>query len=201
MGSTYCEMKASFDSWSKDASSVITGVAALTSAGLLHKDDVWNVLTKSNENDMQTQELLQILFNAFSVTTQRLLIDHLPEGKYCSVTDTEVINETASVPITNVSPECDFAILDRLMQQKPNANAIALEAMIMYSQNKTSAWLQKKSEEEKGKLLKAARNLAPIAKEKFKARKQEIQKQLSLMMYILSLCNYIAVSLVWDIKL
>ena len=179
MGGVYCDMKATFDSWSKDASSVITGVAELTGvAGLSHKDEVWNVLTQSNENNIQTQELLQILFSAFSVTTQRLLIDHLPHGKYYSITDTEVINEMASVPTTNVSPERDFAILDRLMQQKPNANTIALEAMIMYSQNKTSDWVQKKSEEEKEKLFKAARNLIPNTKETYKVRKQEMQKLL-----------------------
>lgn len=73
MGSVYCEMKTSFDSWGKDASSVVAGVAVLRSAGSLHEDEVWNILTKSHDNDMQTQELLQILFNAFSVTTQRLL--------------------------------------------------------------------------------------------------------------------------------
>ena len=179
MGGVYCDMKATFDSWNKDASSVIMGVAEVTGVeGLVHKDEVWNVLTQSNENDIQTQELLQVLFNAFSVTTQRLLIDHLPQGKYYSITDTEVINEMASVPTTNVSPERDFAILDRLMQQKPNANTIALEAMIMYSQNKTSVWLQKKSEEEKVKLFKAARNLVPVTKEKYKVRRLEIQKLL-----------------------
>ena len=178
MGKVYCEMKESFDFWGKDASDVIMGVAVLKSAGSLHKEEVWNVLTESNESDRQTQELLQILFNGFSVTTQRLLIDHLPGGKYYSVTDSTINNETASVPTTNVSPERDFAILDRLMQQKPNANTIALEAMIMYSQNRTSAWLQGKSEEEKKKLLQTARNLVPVMKKKFKTRKQEIQKRL-----------------------
>ena len=177
MGTVYCEMKESFDSWSKDASDVIAGVALLKSADSLHKDEVWSILTKSNENDLKTQEILQILFNAFSVTTQRLLIDHLPEGKHYSITDTVMINETASVPTTNVSPECDFAILDRLMQQKPNANTIALEAMILYSRNNTSDWLQKKTEEEKEKLFKTARTLVPVTKGKFRARKQAIQKQ------------------------
>ena len=176
MGSVYCEMKASFDSWSKDASNVVGGVATLKSADSLHKDEVWNILTKSNENDLKTQEILQILFNAFSVTTQRLLIDHLPEGKY-SITDTVMVNETASVPTTNVSPERDFAILDRLMRQKPNANTIALEAMLLYSRNNTSDWLQKKTKEEKEKLFKAARTLVPVTKEKFRSRKQAIQKQ------------------------
>ena len=111
-------MKGSFDAWSVDASSVLTGAATLKSAATLHKDEVWNSLTESSNNDTETQELLHILFKAFS-TTQRLLIDHLPKGKYHSVVDTTIINETASVPTTNVSPERDFAILDRLMRQKP----------------------------------------------------------------------------------
>ena len=159
-----------------DASSVLTGAATLKSAATLHKDEVWNSLTESSKNDTETQELLHILFKAFS-TTQRLLIDHLPKGKYHSVVDTTIINETASVPTTNVSPERDFAILDRLMHQKPNANAIALEAMILFSRNKTSHWLNKKTEEEKEVIFKAARTLVPATKEKFKARKQAIQKQ------------------------
>lgn len=69
MSSVYCEMKASFDSWGEDVSSVITGVAVLKSVGSLHKDEVWNGLTESNENDLQTQELLEILFTAFSEVT------------------------------------------------------------------------------------------------------------------------------------
>ena len=129
-------------------------------------------MIKLNESDLQTQELLQILFNAFSVTTQRLLIDHLPEGKHYSVTSTQKINEIASVPTTNVSPECDFAILDRLMQQKPNANTIALEAIIMYSQNKTSAGYRKSQKTKR----KALRNLVPMVKEKFNSRINRINK-------------------------
>ena len=97
-----------------------------------------------------TQELLQLLFAAFSVTTQRLLLDHLPGGKYHVVADTVMVQETASVP------ELDFAILDRLMWEKPNASHVALESMILYSHNKTSSWLEKQSHEEKGKLLRMA---------------------------------------------
>ena len=56
MGNIYCEMKESFEFWGKDASDVIMGVAVIKSAGSLHKEEVWNVLTESNENDQQTQE-------------------------------------------------------------------------------------------------------------------------------------------------
>ena len=62
MSSVYCEMKKSFDLWSKDASGIITGIATLKSADLVHKDEVWKVLTESNENDFKAQELLEILF-------------------------------------------------------------------------------------------------------------------------------------------
>ena len=75
----------------------------------------------------------------------RLLFDHLPKGKFNSVTDPLIITETRSVPKTNVSPERDFAMLDRLMTQKPNASYIALESLLLFSHNKTSDWLQNKT--------------------------------------------------------
>ena len=46
----------------------------------------------------------------------------------------------------------------------------------MHSQNKTSAWLQGKSEEEKKKVLQSARNLVPITKEKIQDKKTEKYK-------------------------
>jgi len=64
-----------------------------------------------------TQKVLQLLFGAFSVTTQRLLLDHLPGGKYHCVVDPVIVHETASVPTTNVAPERDFAVLDRLIRE------------------------------------------------------------------------------------
>ena len=62
-------------------------------------------MIKPDSTDAMTQELLQLLFHTFSVTTQRLLIDHLPNGAYYNVSDRSIIEETASVPTTNVSPE------------------------------------------------------------------------------------------------
>ena len=56
-------------------------------ADSLHKDEVWSTLTKSW---FETQEILQ--------HRDYYWIDHLPEGKHYSITDTIMINETASVP-------------------------------------------------------------------------------------------------------
>lgn len=175
MGSTYCEIKDKFDTWSNDACALIEGSAVCIPGAEIHEDDVWNALIQSNLTDTMTQELLQLLFRAFSVTTQRLLIDHLPGGIHHDVTDAEIIGETASVPTTNVSPERDFAVLDRLLREKPNAHLVALEAMILFSHNKTSSWMEQLTYDEREKLLQSARTLAPTVREKFKARRREIE--------------------------
>ena len=104
-----------------------------------------------------------------------MLIDHLPSGKYD--VDTTPSQETASVPPTNVAPERDFAVLDRILREKPNASLVALESLILYSHNKTSQWLQEQKAEDKERLIKAARALAPSIKAKFKARQEEIQRR------------------------
>jgi hypothetical protein len=72
---------------------------------------------------------------------QRMLIDHLPGGMFYSVTDQQLLVETSSVPLTNITPERDFAVLDRLLSQKSNAKYIALESLLLYSHNETSLWL------------------------------------------------------------
>ena len=95
---------------------------------------------------------------------------------YNSVTDTVVVNETASVPTTNVAPERDFAILDRMIREKPNANLVAIESMILYS-HKSSHWLEQKTCEERELLLRAARTLAPAIRERFKNRRLALEKR------------------------
>ena len=115
-----------------------------------------------------TQEILQLLFQSFVITLQRLVVDHLPGGMYNSVVDPQIIQETKSVPNTNVTPERDFAVLDRLMTQKPNATYIALEALLLYSHNK---WLENKTIEERKRLMHAARTLTSVHRANFRKRR------------------------------
>ena len=97
MGFTYCERKDKLDLWSSDSSSLLDGTARCIEGFDIHSDEVWDTLIQSNSTDKMTLELLQLLCNTFSVTTQRLLIDHLPNGIYYNVTNEELIRETASV--------------------------------------------------------------------------------------------------------
>ena len=141
MGVVYCDIKTKFDAWNNDAHTLIEGSAHLQHANFVHIDDVWSALVESNASDIMTTEVLQLLMSAFSITSQRLLIDHLPGEKYHSVDDPVLVQETATVPTINVAPEQDFAILDRLIRKKLNACIVALESMILYSQNRSSSWL------------------------------------------------------------
>ena len=177
LGSTYCRMKEKFDVWSENSEELLEGNAVLEQDMVLyvHVDEVWDALLEPHESDVMVQEVLQLIFRAFSLTCQRLLVDHLPGGVFHSVTDPVIVQETAGVPVTNVSPERDFAVLDRMLREKPNASLVALESMILYSHNKSALWLAQQSQEAREKLFKAARSLAPAIREKFKERRKQIE--------------------------
>ena len=173
MSETYSKMVNQFDSWAEDAQLMMEGKEILFDEPV-ETDIVSMKLFSPSPNDNLAQEVLELILKAFSVATKRLLIDHLPGGIHHSITDEQMFIETASVPKTNVSPERDFAVLDRLMREKPNATYIALEAVILFSHNKTSEWIDKKSSKEKERLLKAAREMAPVHKVNFQKRREEI---------------------------
>ena len=151
---------------------MICGSARCIGDDVIH-DEVWHALIEPDSTDAMTQELLQLLFHTFSVTTQRLLIDHLPNGAYYNVSERSIIEKTASVPTTNVSPERDFAVLNLYLREKPNAQLIALEAMILCTHNKTSLWMAQLFLCEREELFQAARKFAPAFKE---GRKGEIEQ-------------------------
>lgn len=159
MSDTYTKMRDSFQMWSEDAQPVVENEALLFPDTTNFRDDVMDCLFASKEYDDLVQEILQLLFKSFTLTIERMLIDHLPGGEFHGVEDSTLIAETLSVPKTNIAPERDFGILDRMLSQKPNATFIALESMILFSQNKTSDWLREKSPEERDRLLQASRKL------------------------------------------
>ena len=180
MSEVYSMMERKLEEWGQDAQCVIEREEFLFEDDQPDMDDnVTNALfsSTSDSEDLMVQELLQLLFKSFTLTVQRMLVDHLPGGMYHSVTDPALIDETKSVPTANLAPERDFAVLDRLMVQKPNATCIALESVILFSQNETSKWLGKKSETERKRLLQAARTLRTVHKANFRKRREEIERQ------------------------
>ena len=71
-----------------------------------------------------------MLFKSFVLTMQRLLVDLLPRGIYHSVSDLAIVKGTESVPTTNVDPERDFAVFDRMLSKKPNSTCGILAAFL-----------------------------------------------------------------------
>ena len=175
MSSTYSKMHALFEEWGQDAQCVIDREKGLFDDHECKNDIVADKLFQPTSDDLMVQELLQLLFKSFALTAERLLSDHLQGGDYECVTDTVLIKETKSVPLTNVAPERDFAVLDRLISHKPNATTIALESIILYSHNKTSDWLKNKPQSEQNKLIEAARTLTKVHIANFCKRRKEIE--------------------------
>ena len=56
--------------------------------------------------------------------------------------------QASNVVTSNIISERDFARFDNLLKSKPNATVTALEATIMWCDNKPSEWLDKMSESE-----------------------------------------------------
>ena len=73
--------------------------------------------------------------------------------------------------------ERDFAKLDRLLREKPNASLLGLEAHILFSTNKTSEWLAQQTMQKRESLLASARKLAPAHRAQFREHLVMIEQQ------------------------
>jgi len=78
----FCRLKFCLEKWSQDATTVLSGEAVLYSDFPLTKDHIYESLIDPSVHDVTVQEVLEILFNAFSSLISHLVEDHLPDGKY-----------------------------------------------------------------------------------------------------------------------
>ena len=83
-----------------------------------------------------------------------MLDDHVKDGKYANPCK-QLCKGTVSVSTTKCIAERNFRMLDRLIREKPKANMITYEAIIMNRTNKTSEWRKtpEKLSAEKGSLM------------------------------------------------
>ena len=177
MNGYYQTLVSSMHEWSQDASILLHGEAVLFPDFPPVQDPIWHsLITPSSSSDAITLEILQIMCHTFSNLLTRLLSDHLSGGKYDHSTPA-LQNETRSVPKTNTVSERDFAKLDRLLREKPNASTLALEAMVLFSNNKTAKWLQSKTKAEVAELMQKAREVAPEYKRLYNERRKKLQEE------------------------
>lgn len=140
-------------------------------------DGLWEALVAETPNDSIVQHLLLSLFKSFELLLDRVLLDHQPVLTAAAEDKSKVTSETTSVKTTNTISERDFAQLDRLLREKPNATMLALEAHILFSNNRTSEWLEAKSPEQRSKLFDEARKNAPLHRQKYRHYLSTIEKE------------------------
>ena len=70
--------------------------------------------------------------------------------------------------------------MDQLIREKPNASMLAIEAHVLFTNNRTAEWLSEKSLEEREVLFSNARKLAPLHQMRFWARLDSLNQQIEL---------------------
>ena len=159
--------------WSINAATVMSGAAVVFDDFPPSVDPIYSSLFARSDFDDTVEEILCMLFSAFSSLLEHLVGDHLHGGSYDATNET-LIEENRSVPKTNTVSKRDFAQLDRLLREKPNASVLSLEAMILFSNNKTGKWLNEKLPSERSELLRKARAHAPELRHLYQARKKKL---------------------------
>ena len=175
MDGVYTALCTKFDLWRDDCQDLLDGSGQAFPGAHIVKDDIHTELFRPHSTDTDTAVVLQLICTAFGKYSRRLLEDHLPGGKFNSMssTDKEV---AASVSPTNVISERAFAQLDRMARAKPNACQIALESMILFAANKTGDWLEQQSEDRLKELFDSARQGADSHKLTYRRRCAEIRQ-------------------------
>jgi hypothetical protein len=119
--------------------------------------------------------MLLSIFRAFGLLLERVLTDLSPVVQAETENSEKVHMETKSVPSTNTVSERDFAKFDRLIRDKPNASTLALEAHILFTNNKTSTWFRQKTDAERAKIMQEARTNASHFRTTYRQRILEIE--------------------------
>ena len=144
-------MQAKFQEWSQDASLLLEGETLFDEAAVpIHRDEVYDSLFAGQEVQVEvlTQEALELIFHSWIILLERQAKDQLPGGKYSNPSP-DLQTQAKNVPATNMASERDFGLFDLLLCSKPSTRVISYEALIMWTNNKTVAWLDYLSAEEK----------------------------------------------------
>ena len=141
----------------------------------VHRGPVYDSLVKESSFDSSTEAILGVIFPAFAQLAKHMFKDHLAGGVHVNLDPKDA--KFASVPKSNKYAECVFGLLDHLITQKPNISTLASEAYLMYSQNRTSQWLNSKNQEDLNTLVRNARKSTEKSQQLFFKRKEEIESR------------------------
>ncbi len=144
----------------------------------VEKDEVYNVVFRPGPDDIDEIALSMLKHTLLTLLQlfKRVNADYLPGGKFYKLRGDEDIRQaTLSAPLTNKLPERVFGYFDFLVKKRPNSSAAANEAQVLYSFNKTSEFVNSKSEEELAELVKVVKSQRSKSKSIASARQKKIQ--------------------------
>ena len=177
MSARYQRLLKCFEEWANDLTPIITGNAVLFDGIEVKKDACYEKLIEESPIwDPMTKQILELIFGPFVVVTKRMLTDYLESGKY-DKPDAEMIEECTNAPKTNVVPERDFEMLDRLLAQKPNATTLVCEGILMFTKNDTKSWRDSLSPEKRAAVMEMAHNSKSSQRQQFVERMSAIRKK------------------------
>ena len=186
LNDVWLDFKENVEKYSSDSSELLQGKNVYNN--FTNTDVVFESLFSVDDDELNvlTIEALQIILVNFLIIIERQLSEYLPGGKLNEHTEgvygEQLRTESVTVSATNIVSERDFANLDRLQRDKPNANLITLEGMILFPNNKTLSWLNSLDSERKKYIFQSARQNAPEMLKLFQQRKETIKnKHISLL--------------------
>ena len=160
---------------SHDASNLFNGNTVFDES-LLTKDTMFEKLFQETENPFLgslTEDCLELTCCPCFLMIKSQLRDHLSGGKYFA-SNNKTRSDLQNCPTTNIVSERDFAQYDQKLTQKPTFSDIAVCGVIMFNNNKSEDWLDKKSKLEIENLVKIARYNKHDRIKKYKKRKEDI---------------------------
>ncbi|XP_052088201.1 uncharacterized protein LOC127725313 [Mytilus californianus] len=174
----YQQLYDAFKRLSTDASTLMKGEEFIFGEETVQKDKVFDKLVSpSPQLDNLTQQILELLFSSFKVVCSRQLKDHIEGGKYATGWSPELLEESATVPRTNVGPERIFSQLDSLIRVMPRATTNAMEGITMWTQNHTANWLGSLDEAHREQVLRQAREDSREQRQRYVERLADIRQQ------------------------
>ncbi|MES9880650.1 MAG: hypothetical protein ABW185_07190 [Sedimenticola sp.] len=175
-------LQVKLEEFSKDSSPLLAGIEVFPDM-VIHKDEVFTSLFQSRDavDETYTQMALELVAGGMLLILERQAKDQLPGGKYFSP-DQVTQQKASNVPTTNTCSERDFAQLDILMRTKPSAGTVAYESIIMWTNNKTSHWLNSLSSDAKEEILNDARVSAPQLLSAFRAKQTSLYEKKLLLL-------------------
>ena len=163
--------------WSDDASTSLADTPILDVH--LPEDDVSKsiFLETDAQCDSLTMIAMQMMSTNMLIVLERQAASQLPGGIYWDPSP-EVKKMAENVPRSNVVSERDMAILDNLLREKPCLGTTNAETMVMWLNNKPSAWLRNQTPTEQALILADAEKRASEFKAIFKVRQGALKEQM-----------------------